>query len=380
MSRLVLTPAGELSSRRVSRVSLRKGPVLVSLLVAAALASCSGPYGEEATEIASLALPSPMTVTTPSPTIAPSTTPRPELPTATLPDVTVGLADLAPGMYIMTWSPDGIFDGLAVRSTSGALVARIPQADTSEPDWDSQNQRLAFTRRSNRIGVLEFPYRDVKELDTFPPGTTPSWAPDGARIVYIRYGDTPTELPHELQIVDFAREQTFPIPLRLRRIERPAWSPDGKWIAFAATDSDKWIGPQLFMIDMTCLSAPTSCDGTLRPLTTNTPYVWSQWPSWSPEGTGIAYECSFNLDAADDTNICLFDVASAETSLLVQSAASEFHPVWSPDGEWIAYTAVGSGLDGFQVMLVRRDGSGLRRIPTESDEILAGWLEINPGD
>ena len=57
----------------------------------------------------------------------------------------------------------------------------------------------------------------------------------------------------------------------------PAWSPDGKKIAFLSTDNDKRI---IFIMDI---------DGTeIRKLTDNK--FLPTMPSWSPDGNKIAFQ------------------------------------------------------------------------------------------
>jgi Tol biopolymer transport system component len=56
--------------------------------------------------------------------------------------------------------------------------------------------------------------------------STPSWSPDGARIVVERRGANGTEL----WIVDVARRQAERVPVALRDPVAPTWSRDGRSI------------------------------------------------------------------------------------------------------------------------------------------------------
>ena len=148
------------------------------------------------------------------PPLEPSPTLGPHPPAAT---PSPALSQLLPGTYLIT-SPRNE-DGLLIRTLDGKLVASVPQPE-SEPDWNAKYQKLAFTQRTNHIGILEFPYLEVQELANIPPGTTPSWSPEGGMFVYVYYSENPFELPQGLQIVYPAAEWTSPVPLSLRRLAK----------------------------------------------------------------------------------------------------------------------------------------------------------------
>lgn len=69
----------------------------------------------------------------------------------------------------------------------------------------------------------------------------------------------------------------------LGRGERPAWSPDGRWIAFMLTEDD---GHHLTGADLYAASA----DGAQRVRLTATPGRHEMNPAWSPDGRFVAYD------------------------------------------------------------------------------------------
>ncbi len=103
----------------------------------------------------------------------------------------------------------------------------------------------------------------------------------------------------------------------------PAWSADGKWIAFRRANA----GPdQLWVMD-----------GAGAALAVVPGSGVASSPAWSPGGKRLVYECwvPFTIE----TDICLRNVDGSNFTLLTATAGiSERDPVWSPDGTRIVYS------------------------------------------
>src|SRR5919202_2895356 len=88
-------------------------------------------------------------------------------------------------------------------------------------------------------------------------------------------------------------------------------------------------------------------DGSGQSRLTNTAGL-DENPAWSPDGKRIAFESARNGD--DDIYVMNAD-GSAQTPL-VRSPRDQDFPAWSPDGTKLAYAGVtGSGYDLFVLTL-----------------------------
>ncbi|MBS1983492.1 MAG: PD40 domain-containing protein, partial [Bdellovibrionales bacterium] len=97
---------------------------------------------------------------------------------------------------------------------------------------------------------------------------------------------------------------------------RPAWSPDGKELAFGMSGS-------LWKIKLG--------DTTAYELTTNKSYDSS--PAWSPDGRWIAY----TTEDSTSVNLMLLNVTTGESTALTRGAGINLDATWSPDGKRLAY-------------------------------------------
>ena len=73
-------------------------------------------------------------------------------------------------------------------------------------------------------------------------------------------------------------------------------------------------------------------------------------PAWSPDGKWIAFASNQHREHAADTDIYRMDINGKKAQQLTSKGGHNSTPAWSPDGEWIAFRSTQDGIGGIHVM------------------------------
>jgi len=128
----------------------------------------------------------------------------------------------------------------------------------------------------------------------------------------------------------------------------PAWSPDGKKIAFT---SYLKRNPDLYLVDT---------DGKNLHRFSSYPGL-NVSPSWSPDGKQI----TLMMGMEGKSDIYLIDANGNNPKKLTKGHGNEASPRWSPDGQSVTFVSDRSGTP--QIYIMARDGSNVRRLTYEGN-------------
>jgi Tol biopolymer transport system component/tRNA A-37 threonylcarbamoyl transferase component Bud32 len=178
----------------------------------------------------------------------------------------------------------------------------------------------------------------VRQL-TFEPGleTDPSFSPDGNYVAYT----TDERGSLDIVVAPVAGGTVRRLVETDKDEAQPAWSPDGTQVAFTrARDAD---GRLKTTGGLSALSPFVQGEGGevfLVPAAGGTPVRLVErgaYPAWSPDGRTIA----FQSDHGGHRDIWTVPAAGGEPRRLTDDDALDYQPAWSPDGRWVAYASDG---------------------------------------
>jgi TolB protein len=168
----------------------------------------------------------------------------------------------------------------------------------------------------------------------------PAWSPDGKYIAFTSDRDGNTEI----YIMNADGTNQTRVTNSPENEHHPQWSPDGMSIIFSRTLEDKTS--DLFVINT---------DGSGITRLTSTAKVNEAYPNWSPDGTKIL----FSAFGGDQNGIFIMDPDGSNVHLIM--AGPLHYPKWSPDGKYIAFDGEPGG-NSFSIYIMKADGSDLQKI------------------
>jgi tol-pal system beta propeller repeat protein TolB len=173
------------------------------------------------------------------------------------------------------------------------------------------------------------------------PLISPAWSPDGRQLAYVSFEADRLAI-YVQEVVTDQRRQVAAFP---GINSAPAWSPNGKQLALTLSKDGN---PDIYILDL-------AKESTRR--ITNNPAIDTE-PAWSPDGRSLV----FTSDRGGRPQIYRLDLSGGEAQRITFEGSYNACPVYSPDGKRLAMVQGDQGAYRIAVLDLK---TGLQRVLTD---------------
>ena len=187
------------------------------------------------------------------------------------------------------------------------------------------------------------------------PESVSSWSPDGKQIAFrsAKFFKWDILFHSDIWVMDADGANPRNLTNHHAQDSSPDWSPDGMQIAFHSDRNRDW---EFDVQEKNWEVFVMNTDGANLINLTNHP-AGDGSPAWSPDGRQIAFSSNRDRKDDDDENVEIYVMNADGTNPinLTNHPAKDSSPDWSPDGQQIAFTSDRDG--NIEIYVMNADGT-----------------------
>jgi Tol biopolymer transport system component len=278
-------------------------------------------------------------------------------PSAAAIDATPTPSSRATGQIAFTSNRDGNFE-IYVMNADGSNVRRLTDNSASDGQygiaWSPDGKKLVFS--SNRLTgsndnfqlfEMDADGSNAHLLNSSYCGCYPAFSPDGKRIAFAGF-----TYNFEIFVMDSDGSHAVNLTQSKDKDFNPAWSPDGRSILFETRRDGQW--DELYVMNV---------DGSNQRRLTVAMDAWDGHGRWSPDGRQILFSAYHEGDPAQQ--IYIMNADGSKPRRLTKSKLNLLNPLWSPDGRYIVYTqdmSIETPTVDLQMFIMNADGTNIQQL------------------
>lgn len=217
--------------------------------------------------------------------------------------------------------------------------------DENEPRWSADRKNLVYSASDGKLHVIDVETGQSHQVlveDDSGKKTSPSFSPDGKKIVYVHFKPERAD-DTELAIFDLDRNTNRKFSDQYGPLFFPSWSPNGKYIVYTTGHCSMDCG----RIIQELWIASTKGNYARQVLMTNSHCLQ---PVWSSDSKKIA----FASDKSGNFDIWLLSLDNWGLKQLTKDPHLDTSPAWSPDRRRIAFVSTRTGKNMIWIMDLER--------------------------